>query len=125
MAAFTKLLLHQTCWIHSLVLIQVCSFRISSKELEDASELVRQVNQLYGNTEFVPVHFYHQDIDEDELLSFMGAANFSLCLNEPPHQPNHPFLGMIVFVKDPSNITQLANAIHNALVKSISSSNVE
>lgn len=118
LAAFSKLLLQNPCWINQLVLIQVCSSQVPSEELEAIPELVRQINQLCGNTEFVPVHFYHQEIDQDELLAYTSAANLSLCLNEPfVVEQCLPSNG--VLIKDPSNITQLTESILDALMKSI------
>ncbi|KAG1448490.1 hypothetical protein G6F46_010727 [Rhizopus delemar] len=120
LAAFANLLCQQPKLINRLVLVQICSSKIPAHELEAVPEIVRQINQLYGTTEFVPVHFYHQEIDQDELLAFMNAAHIGLCLNassakEFALHTTHP-LNTTISVQDPSNIPQLTEALQNALV---------
>lgn len=119
LAAFANLLCQQPDLINNLVFIIICSSQVPSHELEAVPEIVRQINQLYGTTGFVPVHFYHQEIDQDELLAFMNAAHIGLCLTESSvqefsHQTGHPRKS--VFVPEPSNIPRLTEALQNAFM---------
>ncbi|CAO3701232.1 unnamed protein product [Rhizopus stolonifer] len=119
LAAFASLLCQQPDLINNLVFIIICSSQVPSHELEAVPEIVRQINQLYGTTGFVPVHFYHQEIDQDELLAFMNAAHIGLCLTESSTQEfslhtGHPRKS--VFVPEPSNISRLTEALQNALM---------
>jgi trehalose-6-phosphate synthase len=72
LAAFTNVLASHHA---DIVLIQVCTTEVPNSELTAVPELVRQINQLYGTTECVPVHFYHQDIDDEEQAALMTASD--------------------------------------------------
>lgn len=77
LAAFTNVLANH----HSdIVLIQVCTTDVPTNELAAVPELVRQINQLYGTTECVPIHFYHQDVDHEEQIALMTASNVGVLL---------------------------------------------
>ncbi|CAO3698744.1 unnamed protein product [Rhizopus microsporus] len=121
LAAFANLLCQYPQWKNNTVLIQICSSQVSWRELEAVPEIVRQINQLYGNPEFVPVHFYHQEIDQDELQAFTNAANITLCPSGSPKESillkNSPCISSRS-VQDPSDIPQLTNALHDALTRS-------
>ncbi|RCH86227.1 hypothetical protein CU097_004491 [Rhizopus azygosporus] len=112
LAAFANLLCQYPQWKNNTVLIQICSSQVSWRELEAVPEIVRQINQLYGNPEF---------IDQDELQAFTNAANITLCPSGSPKESillkNSPCISSRS-VQDPSDIPQLTNALHDALTRS-------
>ncbi|KAI9247741.1 glycosyltransferase family 20-domain-containing protein [Sporodiniella umbellata] len=118
LAAFANLLCKRPELINRLVFIVLCSSKISPHELEAVPEIVRQINQLYGTSTFVPVHFYHQEIDRDELLAFMNASHIGLCLSESAAQEFRQlthYSQKTVSIKDPSDIPRLTVSLQDAL----------
>jgi trehalose-6-phosphate synthase len=77
LAAFTNVLANHHA---DIVLIQVCTTSVPASELAAVPELVRQINQLYGTTECVPVHFYYQDVDYEEQAALMTASDVGVFL---------------------------------------------
>ncbi|KAI9493872.1 glycosyltransferase family 20-domain-containing protein [Zychaea mexicana] len=67
-------------WRNQVVLIQVTTPTVhGANKLESkVSELVSQINGIYGSLEFTPVHHYHQDIDRDEYYALLSAADVGL-----------------------------------------------
>lgn len=125
--------------INHLVLIHLCSTHVPASDSEAVPEMVRQINQLYDNTNFVPVHFCHQDIDREEQEALMAASGLGIFLG--PHSStliaSKKFIvsqndrraslillqdlslkisnGAIAAVEGSSDITALVTALHGAL----------
>ncbi|KAI7848536.1 glycosyltransferase family 20-domain-containing protein [Circinella umbellata] len=79
--AFEQFLHDYPEWRNQVVLIQVTTPTTSGnyRLLETkVSELVSQINGMYGSLEFTPVHHYHQDIDRDEYYALLSAADVGL-----------------------------------------------
>jgi len=68
-------------WQNKVVLIQVTSPSNSndSKLIEtQISELVAHINGQFGTLEYTPVHYYHQDLDQDEYFALLNIADVGL-----------------------------------------------
>ncbi|KAF7727461.1 threalose-6-phosphate phosphatase [Apophysomyces ossiformis] len=78
--AYKKFLHDYPQWRGKVVLIQVTTptHDEHSKLETKVSELVSQINGLYGSLEFTPVHHYHQDIDRDEYYALLSVADVAL-----------------------------------------------
>ncbi|KAK4509381.1 uncharacterized protein ATC70_007732 [Mucor velutinosus] len=139
LAAFSQLFSKDRYLMNHLVLIHLCSTRVPASDLKAIPEIVRQINQLYGNTDFVPVHFYHQELDREEREALMAAADLGLFLGShsstltsarefvlSQHERHAPLImskdsslvipnGIITAVEDPSDIPALVTALHDTL----------
>ncbi|KAI9470902.1 MAG: glycosyltransferase family 20-domain-containing protein [Benjaminiella poitrasii] len=140
LAAFSQVLAQDPYLRKSLVLLHVCSTIVPSQDLKAVPELVRQINQLYGDTDGVPVHFYHQELDREEQEAIMAASDLGLFLGSHPsnltaakefvicqRKRRAPLVlsqtsplanvkeGAIMTLEDPSNVPGLTVALHDAL----------
>lgn len=139
LVAFSQLFSKDRYLMNHLVLIHLCSTRVPASELKAIPEIVRQINQLYGNTDFVPVHFYHQELDREEREALMAAADLGLFLGThsstltsarefvlSQYERHAPLImskdsslaipnGVITAVEDPSDIPALVTALHDTL----------
>ncbi|KAL7314386.1 hypothetical protein PS15m_005962 [Mucor circinelloides] len=139
LAALSQLLSENRYLMNHLVLIHLCSTRVPASDLKTVPEIVRQINQLYGNTDFVPVHFYHQELDREEREALMAAADLGLFLGShsstvtsakefvlSQYERHAPLImskdsslvipnGVITAVEDPSDISALVTALHDTL----------
>ncbi|KAL9537951.1 hypothetical protein MBANPS3_011321 [Mucor bainieri] len=139
LAAFSQLFSKDRYLMNHLVLIHLCSNRVPASDLKAVPEIVRQINQLYGNTDFVPVHFYHQELDREEREALMAAADLGLFLGSQSstmtsarefvlsqYERHAPLImskdsslvipnGVITAVEDPSDIPALVTALHDTL----------
>ncbi|GAN08300.1 trehalose-phosphatase [Mucor ambiguus] len=139
LAAFSQLFSRDRYLMNHLVLIHLCSTRVPASDLKAIPEIVRQINQLYGNTDFVPVHFYHQELDREEREALMAAADLGLFLGShsststsarefvlSQYERHAPLImskdsslvipnGVITAVEDPSDIPALVTALHDTL----------
>jgi trehalose-6-phosphate synthase len=148
LAAFAELISrNQYLAQHLIFLLHVCPQDVPVKSLESVPELARQINHIYGTTDSVPVHFYHQEIDKEEQLSLMMAADLGLFLGSNPstniiaqefmqlHSDNNSplilssnsnLLSMLPnwsfpTLNDTDSITTIANTLHTALTSPKSS----
>lgn len=139
LAAFSQLFSKDRYLMNHLVLIHLCSARVPASDLTAIPEIVRQINQLYGNTDFVPVHFYHQELDREEREALMAAADLGLFLGSQSstltsakefvlsqYERHAPLVmsqesslvipnGVITAIEDPSDIPALVTALHDTL----------
>ncbi|KAI8968342.1 glycosyltransferase family 20-domain-containing protein [Mycotypha africana] len=78
--AFEKFLLDFPEWRNKAVLIQVATptHGDHSKLEAKISETVSHINSVYGSLEFVPVHYYYQDIDRDEYYALLSVGDLAL-----------------------------------------------
>ncbi|RKP09640.1 glycosyltransferase family 20-domain-containing protein, partial [Thamnocephalis sphaerospora] len=78
--AFEKFLERYPEWQGRVVLVQVTTpGRVPLPKLEkNISETVARINGLYGSIEFIPVHYYRQQIDRDEYLALLSVAQVAL-----------------------------------------------
>ncbi|KAI9490923.1 trehalose-phosphatase-domain-containing protein [Zychaea mexicana] len=67
------------------IFIHICTRASIPRPLDSIPDLVRQINQLYGTPESVPIHFYHQDMDTDEYDALLLAADAALIMGMHPH----------------------------------------
>ncbi|KAI9268056.1 trehalose-phosphatase-domain-containing protein [Phascolomyces articulosus] len=65
--------------------IHICTHASIPQSLDSIPDLVRQINQLYGTPQSVPIHFYHQDLDVDEYDALLSAADVALMMGSHPH----------------------------------------
>ncbi|KAJ6470470.1 glycosyltransferase family 20-domain-containing protein [Mycena sanguinolenta] len=70
---FQKLLQSYPEWIGNVVLIQV-----TSPSLTDSPKLERQISELFGSLDFVPVHHYHQTLKKDEFYALLSVADLAV-----------------------------------------------
>jgi trehalose 6-phosphate synthase/phosphatase len=97
--AFERFLEKYPEWRNKVVLIQVTSPTSMEEEKEDSgnkiankvSELVANINGLYGSLGFSPVQHYPQYLSQDEYLALLRAAD----------------IGLITSVRDGMNTTSL------------------
>ncbi|KAI8981942.1 glycosyltransferase family 20-domain-containing protein [Mycotypha africana] len=84
LAAFADLLSKHRFMVDRTVLFLFCtSHSLPAKEWKAVHEIARQINQIYGTTEFVPVHLYHQELDAEEEEAFMTASDLGVFLDNP------------------------------------------
>jgi trehalose 6-phosphate synthase/phosphatase len=68
-------------WRNKVVLVQLTtpgrqiSRRVSSKIESKVSELVSSINGEFGSLEFVPVHHFHQHIQNDDYYALLSLAD--------------------------------------------------
>ncbi|KAJ3328575.1 threalose-6-phosphate phosphatase [Blyttiomyces sp. JEL0837] len=141
--AFEKFLTLYPEWQNKVVLIQVTSppQRENPKLESKVSELVSRINGNFGSLEFVPVHHYHQHLDQDEYFALLSVAHVGLItsvrdgMNTTSHefvvcqQENHGPLILSEFtgtagslgaamLVNPWDYLGVAHAINEALVMS-------
>lgn len=80
LAAFAEIMSRNQYLKDQLVLFQFCSSEIPASELKEVADIARQINCIYGNTDFVPIHFYHQDLDHEEEKAIMMASELGVFL---------------------------------------------
>ncbi|KAM0789442.1 hypothetical protein ACM66B_000265 [Microbotryomycetes sp. NB124-2] len=78
--AFERFLHDYPEWAGKVALIQVTSPSPGDSPAlaTKVSELVDQINGLYGSLEFQPVHHYHQTIERDEYFALLSVADLAL-----------------------------------------------
>jgi trehalose-phosphatase len=78
--AFEKFLERYPEWQGRVVLVQVTTpGQVQWPKLEKKiSEIVARINGLYGSIEFIPVHYYRQEIERDEYMALLSLANVAL-----------------------------------------------
>ncbi|KAG2222453.1 hypothetical protein INT45_013366, partial [Circinella minor] len=69
----------------NVTFIHICTRASIPQPLDSVPDLVRQINQLYGTPQSVPIHFYHQDLDTDEYDALLSAADAALIMGSHPH----------------------------------------
>ena len=69
----------------NVTFIHICTRASIPQSLDSIPDLVRQINQLYGTPQSVPIHFYHQDLDTDEYDALLSAADAALIMGSHPH----------------------------------------
>ncbi|KAI8145528.1 trehalose-phosphatase-domain-containing protein [Fennellomyces sp. T-0311] len=115
----------------NVVFIHICTKASIPQPLHAVPELVRQINQLYGSPQCVPIHFYHQDLDMDEYDALLTSADVALVMGLHPHatlaaqtfvqrRKDKPLIvsqgsPVHTLAVDPSNTKAVAAALHNAL----------
>lgn len=67
-------------WRDKVVLIQVTTpTHTDNSRLESKiSDLVSHINNTYGSFEFTPIHYYHQDVDQDQYYGLLSVADLAL-----------------------------------------------
>ncbi|KAI8918785.1 glycosyltransferase family 20-domain-containing protein [Entophlyctis helioformis] len=67
-------------WQNKVALVQVTSppQRPSPQFASKISESVSRINGTYGSLEFVPVHHYHQNLDQEEYYALLSMADIAL-----------------------------------------------
>ncbi|KAJ2957371.1 hypothetical protein NQZ79_g6913 [Umbelopsis isabellina] len=80
LSAFEKFLQLYPEWRDKVVLIQVTTPTHSdnSKLESRISDMVSHINSTYGSFEFVPIHYYHQDVDQDQYYGLLSVADLAL-----------------------------------------------
>ncbi|KAI7857063.1 trehalose-phosphatase-domain-containing protein [Circinella umbellata] len=69
----------------NVTFIHICTRASIPQPLDSVPDLARQINQLYGTPQSVPIHFYHQDLDTDEYDALLSAADAALIMGSHPH----------------------------------------
>ena len=80
LSAFEKFLELYPQWRDKVVLIQVTTpTHTENSRLESRiSDLVSHINSTYGSFEFTPIHYYHQDVDQDQYYGLLSVADLVL-----------------------------------------------
>ncbi|KAI8581243.1 hypothetical protein K450DRAFT_233828 [Umbelopsis ramanniana AG] len=80
LSAFEKFLEMYPQWRDKVVLIQVTTPTHSNNSgLESKiSDQVSHINNTYGSFEFLPIHYYHQDVDPDQYYALLSVADLAL-----------------------------------------------
>jgi len=81
LSAFEYFLTLYPEWQNKVILIQVTSPSNSNESRlveTQVSELVAHINGQFGTLSFTPVHYYHQDLDQDEYFALLNIADVGL-----------------------------------------------
>lgn len=84
LAAIERFLSSNKALSKDVVFIHLCSSNTIPEPLDAVPDIVRQINQLYGSTDFVPIHFYHQELDAEEYDALLTAADVALVMGQHP-----------------------------------------
>lgn len=86
LTAFTDLLSENRFFVNELILILLSAENVLESQLMSIPGFTRQVNQLFGNTKTVPVHFYHENYfnEREGIDALMVAADLGIFLGYHP-----------------------------------------